>query len=298
MNNIKDSLHFHMFDDGGAGEGASSSEGGAADVSTVVYGKQPEDTEGAGQVGADTNGENAQGADLNAEFEELIKGKFKEQYGSHVKSAIDSRFKNQSDNQELVNAYQEATAPLYMLYGIDPGDIEGLHKAIESDDGLYANAAEEEGITAQKFRENMKLKLEAQAGRSMMEEFKRQQEQQRMFAQWDQQAAQLRESVPNFDLGQELANEEFCNALDRGYDVATAFQIAHMQEILSGAMQQSASESKQQAVANFRQKAARPSENGAAKQAAVVRKVDPSKFTNDDIDEILRRVEKGEKIYL
>ena len=132
----------------------------------------------------------------------------------------------------------------------------------------------------------------------MMEEFKRQQEHQRMFAQWDQQAAQLRESVPNFDLGQELANEEFCNALDRGYDVATAFQIAHMQEILSGAMQQSASESKQQAVANFRQKAARPSENGAAKQAAVVRKVDPSKFTNDDIDEILRRVEKGEKIYL
>lgn len=286
-----------MFD-GGEGEGASTSEGGASDVSTVVYGKQPEDTEGAGQVGADTNGDDAQSADLNAEFEELIKGKFKEQYGSHVKSAIDSRFKNQSDNQELVNAYQEATAPLYMLYNIDPGDIESLHRAIESDDGLYANAAEEEGITAQKFRENMKLKLEAQAGRSMMEEFKRQQEQQKMFAQWDQQAAQLRESVPNFDLSSELANEEFCNALDRGYDVATAFQIAHMQEILSGAMQQSANESKQQAVESFRQKAIRPSENGAAKQAAVVRKVDPSKFTNDDIDEILRRVEKGEKIYL
>lgn len=286
-----------MFD-GGEGEGASTSEGGASDVSTVVYGKQPGDTEGAGQVGADTNGDDAQSADLNAEFEELIKGKFKEQYGSHVKSAIDSRFKNQSDNQELVNAYQEATAPLYMLYNIDPGDIESLHRAIESDDGLYANAAEEEGITAQKFRENMKLKLEAQAGRSMMEEFKRQQEQQKMFAQWDQQAAQLRESVPNFDLSSELANEEFCNALDRGYDVATAFQIAHMQEILSGAMQQSANESKQQAVESFRQKAIRPSENGAAKQAAVVRKVDPSKFTNDDIDEILRRVEKGEKIYL
>lgn len=297
--NIKELMHLHMFDGDGEGAAAGTSdEGGTTPESreTVLYGKAPEDNGRVSQNGTD-NG-NLQTADLDAEFNELIKGKFKNQYGKHVQNAINNRFKNYDDNRQTIDAYQQATAPLYMLYGLEQGDVEGLAQAIEDDEDLYAHAAEEEGLTAKKFKENMKLRIEAEAGRNMRDEYMRQMRQQQMFAQWDREAAELQKTVPNFDLSEELKNEMFCGALDRGYDVQMAFNIAHMQDILSGAMQQSAQESKQQTVDNFKTRAARPPENGAKRQASVTRKIDPSKFTDNDIDEILRRVDKGEKIYL
>ena len=77
----------------------------------------------------------------------------------------------------------------------------------------------------------------------------------------------------------------------------TAFEVAHMDELMSGAMHYTAQKVAQQVTNNIRAKAARPAENGMSNKAAVhdVR-ADVTKLSKADRDEIARRIQRGEKI--
>lgn len=314
MDRFLRTLDFHLFDGAGAGgaggaggDGAGDGgDGGASNASfegastqtepTVIYGigDGQQGTDGGSQVGSDTGA--AGGEDLNAEFAELIGkgGRFEKIYGQKVAETVGARFKNQQDLQGKITSYDDALAPLYGKYGLKPGDTEGLARAIAGDNDIYAARAEAEGMTVDKYKEQLRLQQDAERGRTMFEEFQRQQAQKAMFEQWDQQAAEMTEAFPAFDLGKELENPAFVDALNRTANVRDAFAIVHMQDILSGAMDMSAQNTRQQVVDTMKQKAARPAENGMMRGAAIVRKTDPSKLTDKDMEEIDRRVEAGE----
>lgn len=301
MKHIYDLLHAHMFDGAeGAGAGASTSaeggESGGAAEPTVVYGKEEEQTNPEGQVGADENAGEGNEPDLDSEFDELAKGKYKEQFDSRVKAAIDRRFKNAENYQRTIGEYEDATALLFTKYGLKAGDTKGLKNAIENDDGIYASAAEEEGITTDRYRENLRLKADAEKGRSMMDAFRQEQERQETFARWDREAAELQEVFPSFDLVRELDDEAFRNKLDEVKSVRDAFMIMHMDDILSGAMEMSKTNATKAAVENFRSNASRPVENGMKRQPAVIRKDDPSKMTDDDLQKVVDAARRGETI--
>lgn len=291
-------LHLHLFDGDGAGAEAGASEGGAETSTepTVVYGKTEEDgTEG--QNGTDEgDGDEGEPEDLGAEFEELINGKFKAQFGNRVNSIIQNRFKNAENYQEQVSEWQEATAMLAAKYGIDAGDPAALRKAIEADDGLFSHEAEKEGLTADRYRENLKLRLEAAKGRTLQEEMQRERERRAAFARWDEEAANLKEVFPAFELDKELGNDVFVESLNRGNSVSQSFYIAHMDEILSGSMNAAENKATQQTVENFKTRAARPVENGVTHQPATIRKDDPSKFTDKELEEVAERARRGETI--
>ncbi len=68
-----------------------------------------------------------------------------------------------------------------------------------------------------------------------------------------------------------------------------------MNEILDGSMNMTAQQTRQSMVDTMRQKAARPAENGMRQSAAVIRKSDPSKLTDADIDKIFDEVEAGKR---
>lgn len=294
-------LHLHMFDGEGAGAdaGAGTAESGAESNAepTVVYGKVEAEGE-AGQVGTDDSGEGEDTPDPAAEFEELINGKYKDQYNSHVQNMMAQRFKNTEDYKETISNYDRAVAPLYAMYGLRTGDVEGLERAIERDESLYANRADEAGLTAQQYRENLRLRMEAEAGRSMQEELRAQAKRQETFNRWDQEAAELKNTFPAFDLTREIGNQDFLDKLNRGYSVRDAFLSAHMSDILSGAMGEVKTATTQEVVGNIQSRQARPAENAATTQPAVVRKTDPSKWTDEDFDEVERRVQNGERIVL
>lgn len=300
-------LHTHMFDgeggDGGAAAGTPQ-DGGAESTAepTVVYGKAEAEGDDAGQVGTDEGepGEDAQegATDPEAEFNELINGQYKDQFDAHVKNIMSQRFKNTEDYQETISSYDKAVAPLYAIYGIRPGDVQGLERAIASDDSLYASRADEAGLTAQQYRENLRLRMEAEQGRSLQEEMRRQAERQKTFDRWDSEARELKDTFPAFDLQRELNNEDFLAKLNAGYSVRDAFMTAHMSDILSGAMGEVKSATTQKVVENIHTRQARPSENAARTQQAVVRKADPSHWTDEDFDEVERRVQNGERIVL
>ena len=306
--------HLHLFDGEGGGAagtsapgittGSASSPSGESQQPQVVYGKADVEPQGkSSQVGSDEGAASAPDGpadpdkDLDAEFEALIKGPYKEQFSARMQQGIQNRFKNAADYEGQVSQYAEAVGPLMAMYGLDPDDIEGLKKAIESDDSLYQTRADEEGLTTERFRENLKLMMEARLGRSMQERIQREQDRAEMFAEWEADANQLKEAFPNFDLEQELQhNEQFADYLERGNSVRESFFLAHMNEILEGSTDQASSQATHNAINAIRQRAARPPENGLARQPAIVRKADPSKFTKEDMDEVARRVRAGETI--
>lgn len=294
------SLHLHMFDGGAAGgaeggaEGAASTQESGAEP-TVVYGKDPAADDSTSQVGSDEGGDDP-GEDIDAEFEELIKGKYKQQFDGRVHSIMQNRFKNAQDAKDVAAKWQGATAALAAMYGIDGTDPDALKDAIENDDGLFSAQAEAQGLTPEQFRENLRLRMDAQTGRNMQEQMRIEAEKQATFQRWESEAAELTETFPNFDLAYELENEAFLDGLNRGLSVRDAFFVAHMDEIVAGSNAAAKSEATQKVVDNFNQRAARPAENGASHKPAVIRKTDPSKFTDADLDEIARRSRRGETI--
>jgi hypothetical protein len=293
-------LHLHMFDGGAAGgaeggaEGAASTQDSGAEP-TVVYGKDPAADDSTSQVGSDEGGDDP-GEDIDAEFEELIKGKYKQQFDGRVHSIMQNRFKNAQDAKDVAAKWQGATAALAAMYGIDGTDPDALKDAIEKDDGLFSAQAEAQGLTPEQFRENLRLRMDAQTGRNMQEQMRIEAEKQATFQRWETEASELSEVFPNFDLASELENETFLANLNRGLSVRDAFLVAHMDEILTGSSAAAEAQATQQTVNNFKQRAARPAENGASHKPAVIRKTDPSKFTDADLDEIARRSRRGETI--
>lgn len=293
-------LHLHMFDGAAADGGAATSaaESGTSQQESkpeVVYGKA-EDNGESGQIGDGQNEEEPEEETPEDVFERLIKGEYKEQFDARVHQIMQKRFKNAQDSQGIINDYEDATALLMAKYGLKKGDVKGLKNAIEHDDGFFDAAAEADGITADKYRENLRLKIDAENGRRMTEEFRREAQKRETFQRWDAEAEALKEAFPNFDLALELENQAFLDSLNRGNDVRQSFYIAHMDEILAGSAQKAASDAQEQTVNNIKKRAARPSENSSSSQPAVIRKDDPSKMTDDDLFEIARRVRSGENI--
>ena len=107
-------------------------------------------------------------------------------------------------------------------------------------------------------------------------------------------AEEARRVYPGLDLRQELQSRRFADLVLRGVDVRTAYDAAHRDEILQGAMAYAA---RQAAEKLARAKMSRPPENGFEGRSAVIDKVDPQSLSAEERAEIRRRVlERGERV--
>lgn len=286
---------FHLFEDGGTGAEASTAASDQTSQPTKVeYGKSKGDGAASSQVGTD-RGESSP----EEEFAALIGkgGKFHDLYGQQVSKAIQDRFKNQKDLQGQVDQISNDLSPLFMNYGLKAGDFEGLKNAIANDNAFFQAQAERAGLDVEQYKENLKLKAEAERGRQITEAYEAQQRQNEMFAQWESEAAELQTAFPAFDLGLELEhNETFAKMITSGVPVREAFLATHASEIFAGANATASAQATRNVVNAIQQRSARPVEGAIHQSAAVQRKSDPSSLSNEDIDEINRRVAMGEQI--
>lgn len=296
MNNRILLYDFHLFEDGGASVGAeASSTESKSDVKTIQYGKS-KDEGSASHVGND-NGTQTQ--DLSAEWKALTGkgGRFHDLYGQEVSNAIQNRFKNQKDLQGQVDQISNGLSPLFMNYGLEAGDFEGLTKAVANDDAFFKAGAERAGLDVNQYKENLKLKAEAERGRQITEAYEQAQRQNEMFAQWETEAEELQQVFPAFDLGLELENNEgFAKMITSGVPVKDAFLASHASEIFANASANAEAQATQNVLSAIQQRASRPVESAMHPSGAIVRKSDPSSLSNDDIDEINRRVAMGESV--
>ena len=138
-------------------------------------------------------------------------------------------------------------------------------------------------------RENADLKAQ-------MEEAQRQENGKKLYAQWMQQADEAKKVYPSFDIKAEMNNPKFVDLLRSNIDVRTAYEVLHKDEIIPAAMQFTAQTVESKLAKKIASNGARPTENGMSSQSAAVVKSDVSQLSKEDRAEIIRRVQRGEKI--
>ena len=304
--NIIPMLNLQLFADGGAAAGgdggtaqgqgvtagAASQQTKGASLADVKYGIQPEETAPAAEVQKET----AEPTDLNAEFEALVKGKYKAQYDARMQDTIQKRLKGSKETADKLKAVSPILEMMGKKYGVDASDISALTKAIEDDDSYYEAEAMERDMSVSQLKAIKKVEREnAQLSRQLKESQDREKAD-RLHAVWVQQEQAAKQVYPSFNMEAELQNPEFVNLITNNVDVKTAYEVLHRDEIIPAAMQFAAQAVEQNIAKKIAANGVRPSENGMGSQASAVVKSDVSKLTKIDIDEIARRVARGERV--
>ncbi len=300
-------LNLQLFAEGtGGGDGGTGAEGAKGATATaavsqtkgaknplanVKYGIQPtEETTPAAEVNQTAT------EDRNAKFEALIKGEFKDLYDAKMQDTIQKRLKGAKENEAKLNALTPALEMLGKKYGADANDIEALIKAIEEDDSYYEEEALEKNISVEQLKEIKKMERENADLKRQMAEQSRQENANKLYAKWMQESDATKAVYPSFNLQTEMQNPRFTDLLRNNVDVRTAYEVLHKDEIIPAAMQFTAKTVEQKLTNKIIANGARPVENGNSSQGATVVKSDVSQLSKADRAEIIRRVQRGEKI--
>lgn len=289
--------------DGGSGTGAEGATGVTAtaavpQIKNKGVNKNPLANVKYGIQGGDNVAPAAevQPPDRNAEFEKLIKGEYKDLYDQRVQDTIQKRLKGTKETVEKYEALAPTLELLSKKYGVDASDIKALNQAIEDDDSYYEDEALEKGVTVAQLKEIRKMERENAELKAQMNEQSRKENAAKQYATWMQQAEDAKRTYPALDLNEEAKNPQFLRLLNSGVDVGTAYAVIHKDEIIPAAMQYTAKTVEQKLTNKIIANGTRPTENGISSQSASVVKSDVSQLTKADRAEIIRRVQRGEKI--
>lgn len=274
------------------GEGGGASGGAAAGAAGAAGG------EGAAQGAQPQGGAAQQTTDRAAEFDRLIKNEYREEYDKRFREGLNRRFKE----TESLRQQTEAVKPLMELlagkYGVDANDLSALMKAAEADESYYEAEAAEKGLTVQQLKQFKQMERENAQLRAAQEERQRVERANQVQARWMQESEALKGIYPNFDFEAEAGNETFTRLLRSGVDVRTAYEVAHHDEIISGAMQFTAQKVQEKTVNDIRARGMRPSEGGLGENPAGEGRLDVSKLTRAQRAEMAKRASRGEIITL
>ncbi len=116
--------------------------------------------------------------------------------------------------------------------------------------------------------------------------------------QWQEEGERMQAFYPSFSFQQEYnSNEAFSSLLHKGVGVRQAYEVTHLPQILTAAMQYAAKVSAEKTASAMRTGFARPQENGLSDRKAVLPgEKGVENLTQTDIIRILERVGKGDKI--
>lgn len=281
----------------GAGESASPDAGENQGEQKVIYGKvdQPESNPDASDTPPDPEAR-------RADFERLIQSDYKDLYEEKFQKVFDKRFKDYKLLEKQANDSKSLIELLGPKYGVTDGDVSKLAKAIQEDSSIWEEQALEQGLTVEQYKHMKQLERESQAFKEMQAKMEQERGAQETYNRWVQQSKDLKTLYPTFDLEKEIRHPEsgqkFIDVLAATNDVKTAFQAIHFDEILPSAMQVTAQKVKEATVSNIQSRNQRPVENGVKSSTGAVIKNDPSKWTDDDIDKVIAKVQAGETIRL
>jgi len=288
---------FMLAPESGAGTGGEAAPDAGEHGAEIVYGVQP-DTAKSGQPEAGAEQETAEAPrDKKAEWRKLIEGDYKEEFQNHTQGIINKRFREMKGLQEQNAELGALAVKLGDRYGVDPRDLKGLAAAIDGDKGFLRDQADKAGLTVDQYRESQEMRRENAYYRQMREQQEQARIRDEINARWDAEAQELKKIYPNFDLNREFENQQFVELLKSGIPVEKAYQVAHYDELVSGALRFAVNETKAQVANNIRARNQRPMEGAAnASAAAVTVKSDVKKLTKADREEIARQVMRGKTI--
>lgn len=293
MKNLFRSIDLQMFSDGG-GEGGAMGNADGAGENTTAPSTQEQNSGDNGENNAQGNAENtAAAAEPNNEgesFEELINGRYKDDYNKSVGKII---------NRRLSPLRQENAAQREILETImaraNVSSIDELRERINSEEEI-SSAAASEGMEVDKYKqveELRKIKMRQAEEERLNQAVRRAQEQESI---WREQAKEVQALYPEFNLDEELNNPDFRALImtkNPQYQISMtdAYRIVHADKIAQN-IEKAAYEKFSKSVST---RASRPPENGSGTTArAEVKSV--SSLTKKERAEIAKRAQRGERI--
>ena len=113
---------------------------------------------------------------------------------------------------------------------------------------------------------------------------------------WKQQEQETCELYPGFSMEQELRDPMFVRLILSDVPLRTAYEVLHQHQIVPAAMEYAARTVEQNLARKIAAGSHRPDENGMQVRSSAYVKGDVSKFSKRDIDDVARRVARGERV--
>ena len=238
-------------------------------------------------------------------FGELLRGEYADLTEELMQNAVTEatrRLEASPAMKGLMQALQEK-------YGTDANDLVALTEAVRNgavkDDDYYEKLAMEKGVSTKTARELDKLESQNKQlteQQQLIRQMERQREQQARIAElqagWDREAEQLKAQYPDFNMAEVLANPEVEKMMRSGVSMTNAYRSAYFDHILKQQQAATARQVEQGVVNRMQQRNARPGENGTRPGGAVQTKIDVSHMSRKEMEEMEKRVMRGEVITL
>ena len=238
-------------------------------------------------------------------FGELLRGEYADLTEELMQNAVTEatrRLEASPAMKGLMQALQEK-------YGTDANDLVALTEAVRNgavkDDAYYEKLAMEKGVSTKTARELDKLESQNKQlteQQQLIRQMERQREQQARIAElqagWDREAEQLKAQYPDFNMAEVLANPEVEKMMRSGVSMTSAYRSAYFDHILKQQQAATAQQVEQGVVNRMQQRNARPGENGTRPGGAVQTKIDVSHMSRKEMEEMEKRVMRGEVITL
>ena len=247
-------------------------------------------------------------AEKRKAFGQLMQSEYAAEFEEALQRASEMAVQNVLDNpavKGLMDALGEA-------YGIDVQSADNLAALTEAvkngkvkNDEYYETLAAERGISVKTAREMDRMESELQranAEKQRAEQMRLAAEHQQraaaVRAQWEAEAAQLKEKYPAFELDEVLNNPSVADMIRRGIGLEAAYRAAYFDQLMTESTARTAKQVEQGVAARIQQRAQRPAENGAHPGGAAEMKVDVAHMTAKQRAELAKRARRGERIVL
>lgn len=288
---------------------ASSPEGGALgseEKSELDEEAEENQNEAEGKDGEEKGeGKTKSPEERRKAFGELLRGEYADLTEELMQNAVTEatrRLEASPAMKGLMQALQEK-------YGTDANDLVALTEAVRNgavkDDAYYEKLAMEKGVSTRTARELDKLESQNKhltEQQQMIQQMERQRVQQARIAElqagWDREAEQLKAQYPDFNMAEVLANPEVEKMMRSGVSMTNAYRSAYFDHILKQQQAATARQVEQGVVTRMQQRNARPGENGTRPGGAVQTKIDVSHMSRKEMEEMEKRVMRGEVITL
>lgn len=252
--------------------------------------------------------------DLEKEFDEAVKGKYKDAFQKRMSNAVldrmakrDSQIKNLESQVDEYNAIFDLLANKYP--NVDVNDRKALFEAIRNDDSIFTEKAMAEGTTTEEAKSAWENQKEQDKISAELEELRRDKAARELDTRLKSLALQTKQTYPDFDLEAEMANPQFRSALDfiakqnsdknkstgsndEVFDLTFAYEMAHQSEIRNNTIKRAGKAAISAVTQSIAAQQRRPRENANSHSTAVKSK-SVNEMTDAEFSKLLRDVKSG-----
>lgn len=236
-------------------------------------------------------------------FHALLQGEYRAETEELMQQAVE-RAAQILESSPQVRGLMEA---LHEAYGVDADDLEALTDAVKNgrvkDEAYFEKLAMEKGVSVATARqmdklesENKRLTAAEKFAEDQRKAAQRQVEIDRIHAEWDREAEQLKTQYPEFDLEQTLANPEIANLMRLGVSMSNAYRAVYFDQIMAQNESRTAKQVERGVEDRIRQRGTRPGENGTRPGGAAQTHTDVNALTRKEREQLERAALRGQVV--